>query len=115
MSATPRPWRVGIWTDQRDPGDGVDWDDVGGQVVGSEGEHVATFHATEWELVGPDGVDIQLANRDLTLRAVNAFEALLAVAKAADLMKNDVWHDDYGVLLACLQHLDAQHPGWREW
>lgn len=97
MGATPRPW-----------------------VIAGAGPEIAmeTRCALYW--IGPpnsrrlaatcDSVhEDNLANADLIVRAVNAFAALLAVAKAAD--KVDESYQVEGELAK----LDAAAPGWREW
>ncbi len=53
-----------------------------------------------------------------TERAVNAFDALLAVAKAASDFRGSAAEDFGGaarLMDEALSTLDAAHPDWREW
>ena len=85
MSATPRPWKI---TDEWAPGWRI------AATIGTDEHDVAQVRPME--------------NAHLIVRAVNAFDALLAVAKAAD--------DGLGITTKMtLDELDAAHPGWREW
>jgi hypothetical protein len=52
------------------------------------------------------------------VRAVNAFDALLAVAKAAHAdhtFQADSKRSPLAELDVALRRLDAQHPDWRDW
>lgn len=91
MTATPRPWRV-----------------VENQIWAGDAESLALVR----DLPGRPPTRGQ-DNADLIVGAVNAFDALLAVAKAAaDLEVCDHQHSD---LVRARLTLDAAHPGWREW
>jgi hypothetical protein len=69
----------------------------------------------------PDDALAAFAEEDdlaFALRAVNAFEALLAVAKAAHAdhtFQADSKRSPLADLDRALRQLDAAHPGWREW
>jgi hypothetical protein len=106
MSATPRPWkehtqfhRILLGADERDAPD-LDAEDV--HVIAEVNAH-------------DDG--------ELILKAVNAFDALVAVAKAAVPVVRD--HAQAGPhecdagdaqdLPQALAALDATHPDWRDW
>ncbi|HXE86365.1 MAG TPA: hypothetical protein VN524_06140 [Hyphomicrobiaceae bacterium] len=87
MSATPRPWKPLNTSDD-------DMLDAGLMAC----------------VYGPDGsVGYVRSGEDaeLVCRAVNAFDALLAVAKAC----GDDWEREEKALAA----LDAAHPDWRTW
>lgn len=49
------------------------------------------------------------------VRAVNAFEALLAVAESAASALRDETGQTDADLHRALAALDATHPGWRDW
>jgi hypothetical protein len=89
MSATPRPWhddgyRVYGPTTESDPRSGP---------VIFEYKHVDPQNPDDYQFI---------------LRAVNAFDALLDVAKAA------IESGDEDVV-AALSALEAAYPGWQEW
>lgn len=69
-------------------------------------------------LMAADGIETFAAGSPVTQqveRAVNAFDALLAVAKAVG-DTNDISENTHGrELVDAVAALDAQHPGWREW
>lgn len=102
MSATPRPWRV-----------------VENQIWAGDAESLALVRS----LPGRPPTRAQ-DNADLIVRAINAFDALLAVAKAAEWATDRTSErycqicglDPGGHSVECLYtSLDTQHPGWREW
>jgi hypothetical protein len=98
MSATPRPWVKDV-----DAEDAV-------MLYRQEGRHltlpVATVHTGE-------------DTADLILHSVNAFDALLAVAKAVPapdrVLDDDFNMNDLHQLAEAMAALDGAHPGWREW
>ena len=104
MSATPRPWRLdirGAPASDRDPGN---FEQVQG-ILGADdaaGDHPIVETDSGFYGPGPD-------DARLIVRAVNAFDALLAVAKAVQEMHRAPRLAD------AMSALDAQHPGWREW
>ncbi len=121
MNATPRPWYLAASPDYPDAEIFVvgnpDWNGTvqDGPIICSAG--TADGHE-QWER----------QNLELIVTAVNAFDALLAAAKAAGLRANltggfarqqpgyeEALVDcDLAVIRAVLD-LDAAHPGWREW
>lgn len=56
-------------------------------------------------------------NGELIVRAVNAFDALLAVAKGVAMDWSDYTEPDQlgPNVAAAMANLDAEHPGWRRW
>lgn len=101
MSATPRPWEVDkSWEDGpwalKEAGKPKLEMDLEGDVDGAIGQRI-----------GPD-------DAVLIVRAVNAFAALLAVAKAAARLTSD--REDYLATIGdASMALDRAHPGWHEW
>ena len=110
MSATPRPWRVGEVTWEGDGTAGV-LVNAGDEVVAFCTTWTGTFRPREDEAQPRD-----FANAALIVQRVNAFAALLAVAKAAAL-PDDLREDtkEYRATMEALRQLDAAAPGWREW
>lgn len=84
MSATPRPWKRDGFTILQD---------------------IEEYVSVAGDLAEPD-------DGDLIVRAVNAFDALLAVAQA-----HAAGHEtgDVGAELDALDAMDAAHPDWRSW
>jgi hypothetical protein len=95
MSATPQPWGVSPL------GDVIDADGETVAYIGSEG--------LAGPLSGPQPRED--ADAHLIVRAVNAFAALLAVAKAAE--ESDLTDADGRARLR--DRLAALDPDWREW
>jgi hypothetical protein len=114
MRTTPRPWYRRVSPSYKNCEVFVvsksDWDGTvdDGEIVCSAG--TADGHTPR-----------EVANLDLIVQAVNAFDALLAVAKEAELHRHGDTggKDDEGKihyeLVALYDRLDAQHPGWRDW
>lgn len=112
MSATPRPWVV-------DDSGSVNVLTIVHQYLGGTAE-VAQLYTDEDEPTPQ-----MRADADLIVRAVNAFDALLAVAKAAEWRTHEEGgprdcsicfhvepsHDDD----CSFARLLGEHPGWREW
>ena len=99
MSATPRPWAVGDQEVNNVLPIVHKW--LGGKT------EVAQLYTDDGAVT-----DQMRANARLIVISVNAFEELLAVAKAAATA--------YGTgqslpLIESLDVLDAAHPGWRRW
>ncbi len=102
---SPQPWREG-----GDPAD-IELEDATGEVI-AEFNIVACQHG---HMV--DGMDIAKENRRYTVRAVNAFSALLAVAKAAKGIQTSpgAWKLDHKALAVAMFQLEAKHPDWLDW
>ena len=106
MSSTPRPWTRGDVTWEGDGNPGV--------CVDARGQIVA--FCTSWgagDCVPDNPQPHDFANADLIVRAVNAFDALLAVAKAGDTHHHP--DDQYAAILGAIMELDSKHPDWRTW
>jgi hypothetical protein len=115
MSATPRPWYA-VWEAldaQNQP--------LCTGIQGANGEDIVK---TDGGYYPPGPEDAKLI-----VRAVNAFEALLAVAKAVTHLRIQCQPGEYHYCPKCdqnqlhVQHatwcpiaaLDAAHPDWRTW
>lgn len=107
MSATPRPWDIGEQEVTNVLAIVHKW--MGGST------EVAQIYTDDDEIS-----DEMRANADLIVRAVNAFDALLAVARQADVHL----HGKPGPrtpgsccsrVCELIDALDAAFPDWREW
>lgn len=103
MSATLRPWNL-------EPDDMI----LGDHERGASAIVYWAGDVAECRQLHP----ISRADLDLIVIAVNAFDALLAVAKAAHAdhtFQADSKRTPLADLDRALRILDAAHPGWREW
>jgi hypothetical protein len=67
-------------------------------------------HAGDVEVLASDSPITEYAER-----AVNSFDALLAVAKEAWDHRDDACRKPHTALDVALAQIEAKHPGWREW
>lgn len=104
MSATPRPWAV-------DDSGSINELKIVHKYLGGLDE-VASLLTDEDEPT-PE----MRADADLIVTAVNAFDTLLAAAKAAaqDVADSEKDMSPIGQIADAIDVLDAAHPGWREW
>jgi len=102
MSATPRPWAID-WGEEKWGEGGEVWG-----IAGPDHKHVVETDMGHYPPRRDDAI--------LIVRAVNAFDALLAVAKAADSKAEDYYGEDkLGRIARAVEMLDAAHPDWRTW
>lgn len=116
MSATPRPWHVIVPTPEGQEHLPPFPKDMSMRHLGI-GAGEITPVATVWNHHHHHEC---IDNTELIVRAVNAFDALLAVAKAAEApigyVKKWTDHDvEFPMLQEAIKALDAAHPDWRTW
>ncbi len=108
MSATPRPWVLDI----RGAPASDRYPNAFEQVHAICGPDEDIIVETDGGYYGPEPDDARFI-----VRAVNAFDALLAVAKQATVITDceKTWDPTPSYLGEAVNALDAAHPGWREW